>query len=626
MIVEQPSRLWLILGCSVWLVGMVFQCGPVAGFVSIRPQTLQRKHSPSALSALDQQQSNSTTLSSTTSASKDLLGADFESEAYEVYSRSLSPRKERKEVLAELQAGNAPMTWSKKVYKFPGRIVKKVVTKRKQQQPGKLILLRCGESTFNANGTFAGWLDPDLTAVGVQQCRHAASVLKAEGFDPDVVYTSRLKRAIKSAWNVLEELEALYLPVYKTVRLNQRMYGALQGLSKEETAEQVGATAVRAWRNSLKARPPKLPVSDPSHPRYDRRYADLSLDQIPSTESLLDCQERARPLWEYKIKQDIEQGKTVLVVAHRDAIRGLVKSIDGVGDVEIEDVRVPKCIPFVYRFQEVKGGANDGDLVPVPPNQDSSLTQKHTSATLLETPASLKAAVTELAGQESVDLDLLDTSDHQKFEVPLRDVLSNLRSQSDVLKHHKQPSDITDDDDETIELSESVVEVKGEQRWTDDPAEFEEYEYDEFVDEGDDVPVNIVAMPAPAASNDALGQSMTSMFKDGEPFVVLVRHGRTPHNNLGLFTGWEDPPLAEGGVEDARNAGRLLKRCDCSCIRCFLYTLQSPGLTFVHIFFTGTILSLMWCIHHGSHAQSKPPTMHSMSWMQCGYPLSSLGA
>jgi 2,3-bisphosphoglycerate-dependent phosphoglycerate mutase len=172
-------------------------------------------------------------------------------------------------------------------------------------------------------------MDPPLTEHGTEQCKHAASLFVAEGFESDVVYTSRLKRAIVSAWTVLETMDSLFIPVFKIYRLNQRMYGALQGLSKLEIAKEFGPEAVQAWRNTLKARPPPLAREDPHHPSHDRRYAGLSEDLIPTSESILDCMERARPLWEYKIRKDIERGKTVLAVAHRDTLRGLAKVIDG---------------------------------------------------------------------------------------------------------------------------------------------------------------------------------------------------------------------------------------------------------------------------------------------------------
>lgn len=496
----------------------------------------------------------------------------YESEGYEIYSRSLSPRKERAQVLSELEAGQGgPISWGQRVLQYPGQVVRSAVSKRQTKTPGKLILLRCGESTFNANGTFTGWLDPDLTPRGVQQCRHAAAVLQAQGFEPDVVYTSRLQRAVKSAWVILEEMEALYLPVYKTYRLNQRMYGALQGLSKNETAAQVGPAAVHAWRNSLRARPPPLSPTDAHHPVHDRRYGDLARAQIPSTESLLDCQERARPLWEHKIRRDIAQGKTVLVVAHRDALRGLIKSIDGIGDAEIEDVRVPKCIPFVYRFR----AGNHGALISIPPDPNSSLTQKYASASFLETPKSLQAAVAEQQNEVSDDLHLPGGAPaNQQRPTTLGNTLQMLRAQQNLVPPTDlngrdgngvvekggagnlgfARGDVVDDDTDDVYLATSPMAAE-QVRWTDDPSEFEEYEYDEFAfDDVSDVPVNVVSAPA------TIGTFQGVPVGKGNPLVVLVRHGRTPHNDLGLFTGWEDPPLTEGGVEDARNAGRLLKR------------------------------------------------------------------
>lgn len=583
---KRQHACFVTLALFLSLQGRALSFGVVPSFVSRVQQYQQYScNGPQTvlLGSIDQQSSN-TTSDMMTGSSSSLLSSQslvdaakrvlYESEDYEVYSRSLSPRKERDQVIRELDKVERKKSWRNKVLNYPGKLVQKIVRKTK---PGKLILLRCGESTFNANGTFTGWLDPDLTPRGVQQSQHAAAVLQAEGFDPDVVYTSRLKRAIKSTWVILEELQALYLPVYKTFRLNQRMYGALQGLSKEATAAQVGINAVNAWRNSLKARPPPLPTRDSNHPCHERRYSDLSRDQIPSTESLLDCQERARPLWEYKIKCDIEQGKTVLVVAHRDALRGLIKSIDGIGDAEIEDVRVPKCVPFVYRFQ---GRAHDGGMTPIRPDPNSSLSQKYASATFLETPASLKAAVMEHHDEKIDNLHLPNSSSlylkKKKRASSLHDTLEQLRSTQNQSPLHMDDADTSDmlmltptvdeenveeDDDDEIKLTSARLPalVVGE-RWTDDPSfEFEEYEYDEFSDVDDEVEtiqVNLVAAPELTSSSSGVG----SMFEKGVPCVVLIRHGRTPHNNLGLFTGWEDPPLAEGGVEDARNAGRILKR------------------------------------------------------------------
>ncbi len=158
---------------------------------------------------------------------------------------------------------------------------------------------------------------------------HAARLLLSEGYEPDIIYTSRLTRAVKSTWAVLNELNAPYLPVYKSWRLNERNYGALTGLKKMDAAKELGVEVVQAWRNSLKARPPPMKKDDTYYPGKDRRYEDLSEEQIPLTESLMDCMERARPLFEYGIRKELERGNTVLVVAHTNTLRGLMKVIDG---------------------------------------------------------------------------------------------------------------------------------------------------------------------------------------------------------------------------------------------------------------------------------------------------------
>jgi 2,3-bisphosphoglycerate-dependent phosphoglycerate mutase len=447
----------------------------------------------------------------------------IEIEEYEEYSRCLSPKEEREEVESEFD--KRPI-WQ--------RVVQKLFKKRKTKK-GALILLRCGQSNYNQNQnqTFTGWLDPPLTEQGVEQCRHAGRLLVTEGFEPDVVYTSRLRRAIVAAWNVLETMDSLFLPVRKTYRLNQRMYGALQGLSKQDTANEFGPEVVSAWRNSLKARPPILSRDDPGHPRFDPRYADLPQDRIPDTESLLECQDRARALWEHKIRREIENGKTVLVVAHRDSLRGLSKVIDGIGDKQILEIAFPSGIPVVYKFDE--------NMNPIEPD-DTSLAQVHTTGVYLEKPGALEEALKK----------------NKKWNEPM-EVEGNVKKRVDSLeKSLVKLRQVEEELGETIRFSSSkgidaATKVpRTTKRWSDDPCEFEEYdEFNDFEEAEVVVPVvNIVP----------LDESKGNVPKQEGPFVVLIRHGRTPHNNMQLFTGWEDPPLAVEGVEDAKNAGRLLKR------------------------------------------------------------------
>lgn len=464
--------------------------------------------------------------------------AYYEPEDYEEYSNSLSPKEERADVLAEGIEYNGQRPLWKKAVRYPVDAARKVLPKTKR---GALILLRCGQSEFNVNQTFTGWMDPDLTEEGVRECEHAARLLLAEGYEPDVVYTSRLTRAVKSVWTLLEGLDALYTPVFKSYRLNQRCYGSLEGLSKKDTAKEFGQDVVNAWRNSLKARPPPVKETDPNYHGHDRRYADIPEDRIPKTESLLDCQERARPLWEYKIRQDLARGKTVLVVAHRDTLRGLAKVIDGIDDEDISDVAIPNGVPFVYRF--------DKDMNPLEPT-DGSLSQVHTSAIYLEKPGLLQEALKK----EEVWMSTIpgvDGAHVTKRAATMEDSLNRLRIEQSLVEETDETI-FTDEEGDVVKLSRSapVVTTEAEERWSDDPSEFEEYDFFN-VEEETDVPVNMVPLmedtkDEPASQDDAV--------------VVLIRHGRTPHNNLGLFTGWEDPPLAEDGVEDAKNAGKLLKR------------------------------------------------------------------
>ena len=176
---------------------------------------------------------------------------------------------------------------------------------------------------------------------GFREVEHAARLLLEGGYEIDLIFTSRLKRALRSVWVILQELNQVYKPVFKSWRLNERMYGALTGLCKFETAEQLGFELVQEWRGSLKTRPPPLTSSDYHWPGRDRRYADMATDQIPLTESLLDCMERTAPVWEKKIKYELQQGRNVMVVAHANTLRGLVKTIDDISDEDIQEVSIP---------------------------------------------------------------------------------------------------------------------------------------------------------------------------------------------------------------------------------------------------------------------------------------------
>ncbi len=229
-----------------------------------------------------------------------IFSRQSEYEDYESYSRCLTPKQAMNSVLRERNeyAIVDGESFSQRI----ARVIRGVFRRQKTKKPGKLVLLLNGESTWNANHTFTGWEDPPLTDKGKLICQHAARILIAEGIQPDIVYTSKLKRAIQSVQAILDEMDAWFIPVVKTYRLNARMYGAVQGLSKQQTAERLGANVVQAWRNTLKARPPPLLRSDPASPAHDRRYGSLSKDEIPEHESIFDCHERARALWSHRIQ------------------------------------------------------------------------------------------------------------------------------------------------------------------------------------------------------------------------------------------------------------------------------------------------------------------------------------
>lgn len=215
-----------------------------------------------------------------------------------------------------------------------------------------LVLLRHGQSTWNLENRFTGWTDVDLTEQGVAEAREAGRLLKAEGYDFDLCYTSVLKRAIKTLWLALEEMDRAWLPVVREWRLNERHYGALQGLNKAETAQEHGEEQVLVWRRSYDIPPPALTAEDPRHPRHDRRYAGLSDDQLPLTECLKDTVERFLPLWNETIAPVVRSGERVLICAHGNSLRALVKYLDQVSDEDIIGLNIPTGVPLVYELDD----------------------------------------------------------------------------------------------------------------------------------------------------------------------------------------------------------------------------------------------------------------------------------
>jgi 2,3-bisphosphoglycerate-dependent phosphoglycerate mutase len=221
----------------------------------------------------------------------------------------------------------------------------------------KLVLVRHGESAWNKENRFTGWTDVDLSEQGVEEAREGGRVLKAEGYTFDLAYTSVLKRAIRTLWLVLDEMDLMWIPVTRDWRLNERHYGALQGLNKSETAAKFGEDQVKIWRRSYDVPPPVLEITDPRYPGNDRRYAGLSKKELPLTECLKDTVARVLPWWHECLAPQIRAGKRVLVAAHGNSLRALVKYLDNIPEDAIVNLNIPTAMPLVYEL--------DGDLKPI---------------------------------------------------------------------------------------------------------------------------------------------------------------------------------------------------------------------------------------------------------------------
>jgi 2,3-bisphosphoglycerate-dependent phosphoglycerate mutase len=214
----------------------------------------------------------------------------------------------------------------------------------------RLVLLRHGQSTWNLENRFTGWTDVDLTEKGREEANDAGRLLREEGFVFDIAHTSVLKRALRTNWMVLDQLDQLWIPVIPDWRLNERHYGALQGLNKAETAEKHGTEQTHIWRRSFDTPPPPLDADDPRHPKHDPRYAAVPSSELPATESLKDTIARFIPYWKETIAPQIASGRRVLITAHGNSLRALVKYLDGISDEAITGLNIPTGIPLVYEL------------------------------------------------------------------------------------------------------------------------------------------------------------------------------------------------------------------------------------------------------------------------------------
>ncbi len=221
----------------------------------------------------------------------------------------------------------------------------------------KVVLLRHGESEWNKANLFTGWTDVDLSEKGLQEAKQAAELLKNEGYTFDIAYTSVLKRAIRTLWLVLDGMDLMWIPVVRSWHLNERMYGALQGLNKAQTAEKYGTEQVHLWRRSYDVPPPALEKDDDRYPGKDPRYADLDEKEVPTTECLKDTVNRFLPYWKDTIAPTIKSGKRVIIAAHGNSLRALVKYLDNISDEEIPGLNIPTGVPLVYEL--------DNDMKPI---------------------------------------------------------------------------------------------------------------------------------------------------------------------------------------------------------------------------------------------------------------------
>ena len=214
----------------------------------------------------------------------------------------------------------------------------------------ELVLVRHGESEWNRENRFTGWIDVDLSEKGIREATHAGALLKENGFIFDIAYTSVLKRAVKTLWYILDALDLQWIPVYKSWRLNERHYGALQGLNKSETAGKYGEEQVHIWRRSYDVLPPSLTMEDERYPGKDIRYSGIRRDHLPLSESLKSTVERFLPYWEDTIAPQIRQGKRVLIAAHGNSLRALVKHLEQISDRDIVGLNIPTGVPLVYEL------------------------------------------------------------------------------------------------------------------------------------------------------------------------------------------------------------------------------------------------------------------------------------
>ena len=439
----------------------------------------------------------------------------------------------------------------------------------RERPAGTLILLRHADTVWDKKRVFAGWADPDLAPGAAQQVDGAARVLRESGYNIDTVYTSILKRSVRTAWLLLKELGRIHVPVWKHWRLNERSYGALTGHSIDEMARVHGADAVAAWCRSYDARPPDYPADHPHHPalhRRNRRWQDRSGAMLPVTwpqgESLGDAVERVRPVWEDEVMPDLLEGKTVLMCAAGSTVRGFVRMIDGLDNGEIAALEMPGCIPLVYKFSQAGGKLSP---VPQPPNEelksgDFTLTSAQLSGEFLGGAATLAKAMQEVrrASLERYAADAVEKESEAKavdFDVQTA-AAAEVEAEAAAAAAAAEAVAVAAVGAEAGAVAEAEAEA-GLEVEAETEAEADAAAAATTAAAGAEAEAEEDA--AAAAGGMWAAPTTPQSIERGKQHLVIIRHGKTEHNKLGLFTGWEDVSLAPEGRIEATRAGQLLK-------------------------------------------------------------------
>ncbi len=435
------------------------------------------------------------------------------------------------------------------------------------------MLVRHGETTHNYNRTFTGWIDVDLSETGRREVEHAAHLLLEKGYKVDVTYTSRLKRAIRSVFILLISLNQIYKPVFKSWRLNERMYGELEGLSKPAVAQQFGEEIVQEFRRGLHSRPPPMSETHPHWHGQERKYADLSAEELPLTESLQDTMDRTTPLWETRILPDLKAGKNVLIVAHANSLRGIVKLIDNITAEDITKVGIPNGIPLVYKFDhEMRPLTQERAVYPL---SGEFLEKKGLLRAALDREQELAQSVFGFNATDSVNgnggkpLEVITLQKNGKTQFD--DVINGLSS----LNRNRQLIGLAAQSTSNVTSRDTAISTAA---TTHQASPY----LLRTLNSTKSCPRNSSA-PACKQSGEYCERAL-NISHSHQQLIVIIRHGKTAYNKLGIFTGmciicgdarslthfshatmhysagWEDAPLIDEGRAEAKAAGALLRR------------------------------------------------------------------